>query len=175
MPQSSGAWVRMPIWIERSGATTPCRTAGDEGAVVDAAVIVVPGSWWHRNAPAPSDRAWRQGDEQRPGDIMVAPIEISNRAASMMSRACASMQPGISACRHSRTNSRHNRPRQVLERIGMKRILRIAVEDRRPGAPPAVRTRPGHWRRRSKECPDCDIDAGEVARQAPAHEGQHAL
>jgi len=26
-----------------------------------------------------------------------------------------------------------------------------------------------------EECPDCDIDAGEVARQAPAHEDSTPL
>ena len=44
MPKSSGAWVRMPSWIERAGIDQAfARRAADEGAVIDAAFLVGPG------------------------------------------------------------------------------------------------------------------------------------
>ena len=44
MPQSSGAWVRMPSWIELAVSIDALACgAADEGAVVDAALLVGPG------------------------------------------------------------------------------------------------------------------------------------
>ena len=74
MPKSSGAWVRMPIWIERSGSMMPfAHGARHEGAVVDALAVVVPGVLMrvelHQRQRA-VDRRMRL--QQRPGDEMVA-------------------------------------------------------------------------------------------------------
>ena len=74
MPQSSGAWVRMPIWIEWAGPmTSVAHRAADERAVVDAPAVVEPGVLMgvelHQRQLAVARRMRLQ---QRPGDIVVA-------------------------------------------------------------------------------------------------------
>ena len=67
--------------------------------------------------------------------------------------------------------------RERRERVEAERILRIAVEDRRGAADrlrPEARARPVGRRLVERDAPDHRIDAGEVARVAPPHEGQRA-
>ena len=82
MPKSAGAWVRMPIWIERSGSMMPVLDgARDEGAVVDALAVVVPCVLMrvelHQRQRAVLGRVRLQ---QRPGDEMVAAERQQERA-----------------------------------------------------------------------------------------------
>ena len=66
---------------------------------------------------------------------------------------------------------------ELVEDVEAEGILRIAVEDRR-GAADRLRTeagaRPVRHRHVERDAEDREIDAGQVAAVAPAHEGERA-
>ena len=181
MPKSAGAWVRMPIWIERSGIDDAfLHRAGHERAVVDALAVVVPrvlvGIELHQRQ-RPVDRRMRL--EQRPGDEMIAAQRQQKGAGVEQSGSprARSWPASSDGCR-CRAGSRHSRPRRACSnRSRVKRILRIVVEDRR-GAPDRLRSeagaRPVGHGRVEGDAPDHGVGTLHVLRVFAPHEGERA-
>ena len=180
MPQSSGACVRMPIWMERSGLTMPSRTArADEGAVRQLLAVVGPGvlvrvELHQRQRPV----FLRMRLQQRPGDEMVAAereemhVGVEDRARLRLDR-LGDGQRAVQVERHVAVVDGG----EVVEDVDAERILRVAVEDRR-GAADRLRAeagaRPVGHRHVERDAEDGEVDAGQVAAVAPPHEGERA-
>ena len=150
MPQSSGAWVRTPIWMERSGLTMPSRTARrDEGAVRELLAVVGPGVLVRvelHQRQRPVFLGMRL--EQRPGDEMVAAereevhVGVEDRRAPppRSSRGWSAGCAGRAPRRRSRRRRARRRCRSRRDIAGRRRR-----SPRRGGSPAGRSGRPGGW------------------------------
>ena len=153
--------------------------AADERAVRQLLSVVAPGvlmrvELHQRQRPV----FLRMRLQERPGDEMVAAereemhVGVEDRARLRLDR-LGDGQRIVQVERHVAVIDR----REVGEDVEAEGILRVAVEDRRGAADrlrAEARARPVGHRHVERDAEDREVDAGQVAAVAPAHERERA-